>query len=127
VSPAQCTAQGGVFQGNATLCTAGLCPEPTGASCFPNGFCLVLTQAQAAAAGAVWKGAGTTCADANGNGQADACEAGRPEDINGDGVVNAQDLAALLSAWGTSNAAADFNADGIVNAQDLARLLSAWG
>jgi hypothetical protein len=127
VSPAQCTTQGGVFQGNGTLCTAGLCPEPTGASCFPNGFCLVLTQAQAAAAGAVWKGAGTTCTDANGNGQADACEAGRPEDINRDGVVNAQDLAALLSAWGTSNAAADFNADGIVNAQDLARLLSAWG
>ena len=127
VSPAQCTSQGGVFQGNATLCTAGLCPEPTGAACFPNGFCLVLTQAQAAAAGAVWKGAGTTCTDANGNGQPDACEAGRPEDINRDGVVNAADLAALLSAWGTSNAAADFNADGIVNAQDLARLLSAWG
>lgn len=127
VSPAQCTAQGGVFQGNGTTCTAGLCPEPTGAACFPTGFCLVLTQAQAAAAGASWQGPGTTCVDANANGQADVCEAGRPEDINGDGVVNAQDLAALLSAWGTSNAAADFNADGVVNAQDLARLLSAWG
>jgi hypothetical protein len=126
VSPAACTAQGGVFQGNGTTCTAGLCPEPTGAACFANGFCLVLTQAQAAAAGASWQGAGTTCVDANGNGNADICENARPEDLNGDGVVNAQDLAILLGAWGTNNAAADINDDGTVNAQDLARLLSAW-
>jgi hypothetical protein len=126
VSPAQCTAQGGVFQGNGTSCTAGLCPEPTGAACFANGFCLALTQAQAAAAGASWQGPGTTCVDANGNGNADICENARPEDLNSDGVVNAQDLAILLGAWGTNNAAADINDDGTVNAQDLARLLSAW-
>ena len=127
VSPGQCTSQGGVFQGNGTLCTSGLCPEPTGAACFPNGFCLVLTQAQAAVSGAVWQGPGTTCVDGNGNGQPDACEAGRPEDLNNDGTVNAQDLAILLSAWGTANPTADLNGDGSVNAPDLARLLSAWG
>lgn len=127
VSPEQCAAQGGVFKGNGTTCTAGLCPEPIGAACFPNGFCLQLTAAQAASAGATWKGPGTTCADGNGNGQPDICENLRREDLNNDGFVNAQDLAILLGAWGTSNALADINADGIVNAQDLARVLSAWG
>jgi hypothetical protein len=87
----------------------------------------VLTQAQAAAAGATWKGPGTTCVDGNGNGTADACEATRPEDLNNDGVVNGSDLAILLSAWGTSNPAADVNDDGTVNGADLALLLSAWG
>jgi hypothetical protein len=46
-------------------------------------------------------------------------------DINCDTRVNAQDLAALLSAWGQSGAA-DLNRDGSVNAPDLAVLLSGW-
>ena len=49
-----------------------------------------------------------------------------PADINGDGAVNAQDLALLLNAWGTANAAADVNHDGIVNAIDLAAVLGSW-
>jgi hypothetical protein len=36
-------------------------------------------------------------------------------------------MAALLSAWGTANAVADITDDGIVDAQDVAVLLSAWG
>jgi hypothetical protein len=39
--------------------------------------------------------------------------------------VNAQDLAALLGAWGGSGAG-DLNGDGSVGAQDLAILLGAW-
>ncbi len=51
-----------------------------------------------------------------------------PADLNGDGEVAAQDLAALLSAWGTAKPSeADLNGDGSVGAQDLAVLLSAWG
>ncbi|MFM7133948.1 MAG: GC-type dockerin domain-anchored protein, partial [Planctomycetota bacterium] len=50
-----------------------------------------------------------------------------PADLNADGVVNASDLAALLGAWGTSDAAADISDDGIVNASDLAAMLGAWG
>ncbi|MBI1302930.1 MAG: hypothetical protein GC172_03970 [Phycisphaera sp.] len=46
-------------------------------------------------------------------------------DLNGDGEVGAQDLAALLNAW--DGAAGDLNDDGTTNAQDLAALLSAWG
>lgn len=47
-------------------------------------------------------------------------------DINSDGKVNITDLSMLLSAWGTSNAAADLNNDGTVNITDLSMLLSNW-
>jgi len=50
---------------------------------------------------------------------------GIPEDLNGDGVVDAADLAILLSAWGTKGPG-DFNGDGTVDAADLAALLAAW-
>ncbi|MFZ9915983.1 MAG: dockerin type I domain-containing protein [Phycisphaerales bacterium] len=49
-----------------------------------------------------------------------------PGDLNGDGTVNGQDLAILLSAWGGTGPA-DINGDGTVNGQDLAILLSNWG
>lgn len=48
-------------------------------------------------------------------------------DLNGDGVVDSGDLAALLSAWGTNNAAADLTHDGRVDSADLARLLGSFG
>jgi hypothetical protein len=51
------------------------------------------------------------------------------QDLNGDGVVNAADLATLLGSWGPlpGSNPADLNGDGIVNASDLALLLGAWG
>lgn len=49
-----------------------------------------------------------------------------PADINGDGVVNASDLALLLGNWGGTGVG-DVDGDGIVNATDLAALLGAWG
>jgi len=49
-----------------------------------------------------------------------------PADLNGDGVVNGADLAALLIQWGT-NGPADLNNDGVVNGADLATLLTNWG
>ena len=48
-------------------------------------------------------------------------------DLNGDLVVNASDLATVLGAWGTADAAADLDHDGIVAASDLAIVLGAWG
>ncbi len=56
-------------------------------------------------------------------------------DLNLDGMVDAADLAQLLSAWGpcaeldlAHNACAgDLNGDGLVDAADLAMLLGAWG
>ncbi|MEY2714875.1 MAG: hypothetical protein RIT24_1218 [Planctomycetota bacterium] len=50
-----------------------------------------------------------------------------PADINSDGVVDGADLTMLLSAWGTTDAAADVDGDGTVGGSDLAMLLSAWG
>ena len=51
---------------------------------------------------------------------------GNPSDLNGDGVVNAQDLAVLLAAWGSNAPGADVNDDGIVDGKDLAILLGSW-
>jgi hypothetical protein len=47
-------------------------------------------------------------------------------DTNGDGAVNAEDLANLLSDWGTAQPRSDLDTDGSVGAPDLAILLSAW-
>ncbi|MEC9374047.1 MAG: dockerin type I repeat-containing protein [Planctomycetota bacterium] len=47
-------------------------------------------------------------------------------DLNGDGLVNAADLGALLGAWGTNDAGADLDGDGVVGAADLAILLGSW-
>jgi acetyl esterase/lipase len=51
-------------------------------------------------------------------------------DITGDGVVDVNDLLALLAAWGDcpggSDCPADLNGDGVVNTSDLLALLAAW-
>lgn len=56
-----------------------------------------------------------------------ACAAGLCGDIDGDGSVNASDLAILLGAWGGPSPASDLDASGTVDASDLAILLGAWG
>lgn len=48
-------------------------------------------------------------------------------DITRDGVVNSNDLAALLGAWGESDTVTDLNLDGVINGADLATLLGLWG
>lgn len=50
------------------------------------------------------------------------CEADR----NGDGTVDAADLAILLGGWGT-DCPSDLNGDGVVGAADLSIMLGAWG
>jgi len=49
-----------------------------------------------------------------------------PADLDHNGVVDAADMAALLSAWG-SQGPADLDLDGVTAASDLAALLNAWG
>lgn len=51
---------------------------------------------------------------------------GPPEDLTGDGIVNAADLSVLLGNWG-GGGSGDLNGDGLVGAADLAALLGAWG
>lgn len=64
--------------------------------------------------------------DADADGRLDACAPPNPADINGDGRVDAADIAALLNAWGTSAASADTDGSGVVDAADLTTVLSAW-
>jgi len=49
-----------------------------------------------------------------------------PSDLDGDGVVGAQDLATLLGNWGNPGIG-DIDGDGVVGPADLATLLGAWG
>jgi len=53
-------------------------------------------------------------------------------DVNGDGVVNVEDLLQLLTAWGPcpdppAQCPEDINGDGAVNTADLLILLANWG
>jgi len=49
-------------------------------------------------------------------------------DINGDGVVNTEDLLLLLAAWGDCpGCPEDLDGDGVVNTTDLLTLLANWG
>lgn len=58
----------------------------------------------------------------------DVIVGGAAADLNGDGHVDAADLAILLGSWGPCpQCAADLNGDGHVNAADLAQLLGSWG
>ena len=50
-----------------------------------------------------------------------------PGDVTGDGLVNPQDLAALLAQWGPcAGCAADLDGDGTVGSADMAELLANW-
>lgn len=54
-------------------------------------------------------------------GAAQAC----PGDLNGDGLVDAADIASLLANWGTGTG--DIDGDGVVDGADLGFLLGSWG
>jgi choice-of-anchor B domain-containing protein len=54
------------------------------------------------------------------------CPAPLIGDLDGNGAVNAGDLAALLGAWGSAGGPADLDGDGIVAASDLTTLVANW-
>jgi spore coat protein A len=56
-----CTSQGGIYQGNNTICAPNPCPQPVGACCFDDGSCSQLTSADCAAQGGTWLGGGSAC------------------------------------------------------------------
>jgi hypothetical protein len=65
--------------------------------------------------------------DEDQDGRLDVCEIAYG-DWDLDGVVAANELAFLLSGWGTSSPLfGDFTGDSIINAADLSVLLSRWG
>lgn len=48
-------------------------------------------------------------------------------DLDGNGNVDAADLAIVLASWGATKSPADLDGDGVVASSDIAVLLSAWG
>ena len=50
-----------------------------------------------------------------------------PADVNSDGVVDVQDLTAVILAWGGPDPDTDINGDGIVDVQDLTAVIVDWG
>lgn len=102
------------------------CVRSWGASCQQGG-CRLEPDFEVVAHNLPWQGAGTDCADHDGDGFSDQCPPGPREDLNRDGFVDALDLAILLAAWGTADPVSDLSGDGIVGAADLAAVLGAWG
>ena len=78
----------------------------------------------------VWQSGGTGTTDIVGqrlNADGTLGPAAVVGDLNGDGLVNGQDLGILLGAWGPSaGSPADLDGDGVVNGQDLGVLLGNW-
>lgn len=48
-------------------------------------------------------------------------------DIDSSGIVDGEDLGALLAAWGTTAVHADLDQNGIVDGSDLGLVLASWG
>ncbi len=122
----QCLAMGGTFLGPGVSCgPPNPCPQPTGACCFGTLCIADQTQANCTGAGGEWAGAGSDCADHNGNGIPDACDSGPAVctgDLNCDGWVSFADInafvlymvnfAAWQSGYGCNPANGDINGDG---------------
>ena len=51
-----------------------------------------------------------------------------PADVDGDHVVEADDLVEVVLDWGCQgDCAADVNADGVVDLDDVVEVIRAWG
>ncbi|MBC7834124.1 MAG: hypothetical protein H7Y88_03365 [Phycisphaerales bacterium] len=128
---AACAASGGTFRGVGVACANAACPPPVGACCLQSGGCLQLTESDCGVIpNASWAGPLTTCADSNGNGQADSCEPACPADFNQSGHTTSADITAFLGAWFSDlqngTVAADFNDSGVTTSADITAFLGAW-
>ncbi|MDP7009654.1 MAG: hypothetical protein QGI78_08810 [Phycisphaerales bacterium] len=81
----------GSYAGDSTFCADELCCKPIGACCVA-GNCLLVSSDQCEAGDGEYYGDGFSCDTV----QCVYCE----EDLNGDGVVNIDDLLTLISVWG---------------------------
>ncbi len=88
--------------------------------------CLAGERDSASGAVAIIAGGPLTSSDGDVNvARWQGCSTACPADLDGNGQVDAADLAALLGAWATH--AGDVTGDGTTDAADLAVLLGAWG
>ncbi|MCH2152534.1 MAG: S8 family serine peptidase [Phycisphaerales bacterium] len=66
------------------------------------------------------------CEDANNNGTPDECDSSNG-DVDGNGVVNVEDLLAAIAAFGHCDGCPeDINGDGVVDVEDLLAILACW-
>lgn len=61
LTPTQCSAAGGTYHGDGTVCTPNPCVAPTGACCHADGTCTAETAAECAAAAGAYQGDGASC------------------------------------------------------------------
>ena len=89
--------------------------------CCVQGGCLFGPEASCLSIGGQFLGAGIACQDG------EACIPECPADVTGDGRINANDILALLAAWGCSDCEVeDIDGSGQVGANDLLAMLDSW-
>jgi hypothetical protein len=115
-----CESVGWIWQGQGTICADGCLQNADGACCVGT-YCLVLPESNCNAGGGVWQGPNTTCVE--GICTQEPCEG----DLNGDDVVNVNDLLEVVEQWGNSSGSGDINEDGIVDVGDLLLIVEGWG
>lgn len=116
-----CEGFGGTFMGDGTDCASVNCPDPDGWCCADDGFCADLTEDQCFLFDGIWGGPGTSCDDP------DACEGQPcPGDVDGNGVVDVDDLLLILSGWG-GDGSGDADGDGDVDVDDLLMAIGNFG
>ena len=100
-------------------------PE-VGACCLGGCGCEISGEKECALKGGVWQGPDTDCAESNG--VAIAC-ASCPGDVTLNGVVDVDDLLAIINSWGPPSGAcqADIDNNGIVDVDDLLIVINGWG
>ena len=91
-----CLDGGGLWNGSESACADVICEggggETTGACCVQSN-CVHATEASCVSAGGVFYGTSATCGTTN-------CPSSCAEDVNGDGMVDVNDLLLLIGAWG---------------------------
>ncbi|MEY4117715.1 MAG: hypothetical protein RLZZ116_1043 [Planctomycetota bacterium] len=98
--------------------TAGSCTVPHQTpACADAECCVAICVADAYCCDVAWDEACVAVAEA-------ACFVA--EDLNRDGRVSSIDLAIVLDQWGVAGGTADCDGNGMVGAGDLAAILSAW-
>ena len=66
---------------------------------------------------------GTTCSDVDACDETDPC----PADLDGDGVVEVDDVLEVLSNYGSSNGEGDVDGDGVSDVNDVLAVINGWG
>jgi len=135
----ECAMMAGAYQGDDTLCDPNPCPQPpTGACCFDDGSCTEGLATACADAGGTYQGDDSVC-DPNPCPQPALCPAdcapANGDGTFGNGIVNVDDLVAVINALGTGPGPCDIAPDngdgtfgnGAVNVDDLFEVLNAFG